>query len=80
MRKVFTMMKKLIASAFFAAALAFAPAMAQAQTEKPAAEAPMKPMHHHHVVVHHHHVVMHHHHVVAHHHHVVHHKMETPAK
>jgi Spy/CpxP family protein refolding chaperone len=74
------MMKKLIASAFFAAALAFAPVMAQAAApETPAAEAPMKPKPHHHVM-HHHHVVMHHHHVVMHHKHVVHHKMETPAK
>ena len=71
MKRVFTMIKKLIATAFFAAALAIAPVMAHVS----AAEEPIKSEPHHHVV--HHHVVVHHRHVV---HHVVHHKTETPAK
>lgn len=87
------MIKKLVVSTIFASALALAPVMAHAQTEKPATET-AKPAKVHHVVKHHvvkHHVVKHHvihRHVIHHHkvlhpkvHHKVHHaKPKAPAK
>jgi Spy/CpxP family protein refolding chaperone len=73
------MIKKLVVSAIFASALAFAPVSAQAALE-PTAPVVHHHHHYHHHVVHHHHYhhrVVHHHHVVRHHvaHQTVHHKL-----
>jgi hypothetical protein len=72
------MIKKLIASAVLASALAFAPVMARAAEAMPPAKSHHVVHHRHHVIHHRHHVIHHHRHHVVHHHHIVHHaKVKT---